>query len=374
MKPSRINPKPGNQFWKHFGPTLLVLGVTVAFTLLVLATNQWNPLAFVRLGTRYSQGDPHGTIGYDGQFVYHIALNPLNAAPYLDLPAYRYQRILYPLTVGLVSLSQPALIPWVLIGLNILALAAGTYIIGLLLARQRLSRWYAVTVGLFAGQLVSLRLALNEPFSLTLAIAALYAFETERPRWGACFLALSVLSKETALAFVGGYLFYFLLKKQWRLLTETGLISLGPFVLLQIVLWFAFGQIGLRSGGHGATAFSFIPFGGLLAFGLNEPETLIIVLLMLGPLVIIPTAALIVVLVRYFWRKQFTPVAIILVLHVIMIITLPFSTYADLPGVLRLSSGLVVATVAFAAVARSRKILNYSALWNASLVYLRFFG
>jgi hypothetical protein len=361
------------KFWKHYGPTLVVLVVITAFTILVLATNQWDPMAFVRLGTRFSQGDPNGTIGYDGQFVYQIALNPLGAAPHIDIPAYRYQRILYPFSARLVSLGQPDIIPWAMIGLNIVALTVGTYVMGLILAHKRLSRWYAVTVGLFAGQLVSLRLAVNEPFSLTFAIVAIYTFETERPRLGAIFLALSILSKETALAFVGGYLLYFFIKKQWRLLIETGLISLGPFLLLQLVLWFAFGEIALRSGGEGATDFSFIPFGSLVAFGLSDPETFTTVLLMLGPLLLIPTVALMVSLARYFWRKELTPVAIILALHVIMIAMLPFSTYVDLPGILRLSSGLVVATVAFAAVTRSRKTLNYSALWNASLVYLRFF-
>ncbi|MFC1975647.1 AZOBR_p60025 family cell surface glycopolymer formation protein [Chloroflexota bacterium] len=364
---------PPNKFWKYYGPTLVVFIVATAFALLVLATNQGDPMAFVRLGTRFSQGDPNGTTGYDGQFVYQIALNPVGAGPYIDIPAYRYQRILYPLTARLVSLGQPEIIPWVLIGLNIIALAGGTHVMDLILARKRLSRWYAVTVGLFAGQLVSLRFAVNEPFSLTFALLAIYAFETERPRPGAILLALSVLSKETALAFAGGYLLYFFIKKQWRLLIETGLISLAPFLLLQAILWFAFGEIALRSGGEGATAFSFIPFGSLVAFGLNDPETFTAVLLMLGPLILLPTLALMVSLSRYFWRKELAPVAIILALHVIMIATLPYSTYVDLPGILRLSSGLVVATIAFAAITRSRRMLNYSLLWNASLVYLRFF-
>src|SRR5664279_5428507 len=36
-----------------------------------------------------------GAAGYDGQFTYDIAANPLHAAPKLDVPAYRYQRILH---------------------------------------------------------------------------------------------------------------------------------------------------------------------------------------------------------------------------------------------------------------------------------------
>jgi len=362
------------KFWSRFGPTVLVVVVAIGFVLLVLAAHQWDPMAFVRLGTRYSQGDPNGTIGYDGQFVYQIALRPFGAAPYLDISAYRYQRILYPIVGRMVGLGQPSLISWALIGLNVLALAAGAHVMGIILAERGLSRWYAVTVGVFAGQLVSLRLDVNEPFSLAFALLGIHAFEKKQRRWGAVYLALSMLSKETALAFVGGYLAYFLLKGCWRAFIETGLISLGPFALLQAVLWRAFGEIGLRSGGHEATAFSLIPFGGMFAFASDNLETSLTALLILGPLVLLPSLALTASLLRTFFRRDFSPVAIILALHIIMMATLPFSTYVDLPGLLRLTSGLVVATVAFAAITQSHRILNYSALWIASLVFLKFFA
>ena len=77
--------------------------------------------------------------------------------------------------------------------------------------------------------------------------------------------------------------------------------------------------------------------------------------------------------VRTFFKWEFSPVAIALALHIVMMATLPYSTYVDLPGMLRLTSGLVVATVAFGAVTRSRRLLNYSALWIASLAFLKFF-
>jgi hypothetical protein len=361
-----------NKSWTQLGPTILVLSVAIGFALLVLAAHQWDPMAFVCLGTRYSQGDPNGTIGYDGQFVYQIALHPLDAAPYLDIPAYRYQRILYPIIGRIAGLGQPSLIPWALIGLNVLALAAGTHVMGIILAERGLSRWYAVTVGIFAGQMVSLRLDVNEPFSLAFALLGIHAFEKKQRRWGAVYLALSMLSKETAFTFVGGYLAYFMLRGYWRALIETGLIGLGPFALLQAVLWRAFGESGLRPGGHGATTFSLIPFGGMFAFAPDNSETFLTILLILGPLVLLPSLALTANLLCTCFKRDFSPVAIILALHIIMMATLPFSTYVDLPGVLRLTSGLVVATVAFAVVTQSHRMLNYSVLWIASLVFLKF--
>jgi hypothetical protein len=139
------------------------------------------------------------------------------------------------------------------------------------------------------------------------------------------------------------------------------------------VLWLAFGQLGLRSGGQGATGFSLIPFGGLLAFKPGDTATLVGILVILGPLMVLPSLALAVSLARTFLQGSFSPLAFALALHVVMMATLPFSTYVDLPGMLRLTSGLVVATVAYAAVARSRRTLNYSALWLGSLAFLKFF-
>lgn len=373
MKTSERKPTTVKNIWKQFGPSLIVFIIAISFALVVLAVNQWDAMAFVRLGTRFSEGDPNGTTGYDGQFVYQIAIDPLGAVPYIDIPAYRYQRILYPLVARWLSLGQPQVIPWMLIALNIVALTTGTYVMSLLLAQNRLSRWYALTVGIFAGQLVSLRLSVNEPFSFAFALLGIYAFETGRPRPGAIFLALAVLSKETALLFVAGYLLYYLIKKQWRYFIEVGLISLTPFIILQAILWITFGEVGVRSGGEGATAFNVIPFGSLLAFGLADPQTLTTVLIMLGPLIILPTVALIVVIIRFFRHHDPIPVALILAFHLFLMVTLPFSTYVDLPGVLRLTSGLVVSTIVFATMIRSRKILGYSTLWIASVAYLRFF-
>ncbi|MCB9098313.1 MAG: hypothetical protein H6632_02150 [Anaerolineales bacterium] len=358
----------------NLAPALVVAVVSITYLLLILWFNQWDPLTFVRLGTRYGQGDPNGTIGYDGQFAYQMALRPLGATPYLDIPPYRYQRMLYPLTARLAAFGLPQLIPWALLGLNLTALAVGTFIMSQLLMWHKLNPWYALPVGLFAGQLVSLRLDLNEPFALTFALLAVYAFAKDRSRWGAVFLALSMLSKETSIAFVGGYLLYFFLKRQWRRLIETGLMSLGPFALVQLVIWLNFGEIGVRSGGQGATSFSWIPFGGMFAVGFDNLQTLVVVLLILGPLILLPCLALTVNLVRFFRQGHLSPLALVLGLHIVMLATLPFSTYVDFPGVLRLTSGLVVAALAYAASVRAPKILNYAMLWLASIPLLIFIG
>ena len=171
---------------------------------------------------------------------------------------------------------------------------------------------------------------------------------------------------------MGGYLIYFLIKTRWRPFVKTGIISLGPFLAWQIILWQNFGEFGLRSGGQGATTFSLIPFGGMFAFPKENIEFFLTGFAILAPLVLLPCLALTPGLLSALFRRDNGPPAIILALHVLMMAVMPFSTYVDLPGVLRLTSGLVVSTLIFAAFQRSRRILNYSTLWLASAALLTF--
>src|SRR4051812_3536269 len=65
--------------------------------------------------------------GYDGQFAYFLALDPVNARYYMDRDAYRYTRILYPITARLVALGNREWVLLALILVNWLAITAGTW-------------------------------------------------------------------------------------------------------------------------------------------------------------------------------------------------------------------------------------------------------
>ncbi|MGD8760431.1 MAG: hypothetical protein PVJ07_09290, partial [Anaerolineales bacterium] len=77
---------------------LITLLLTAAYVVWRLAGAGWDPIGLVELGTRFSEGDPSGTEGYDGQFTYYMAVDPspASALEKLDDPPYRYQRILFP--------------------------------------------------------------------------------------------------------------------------------------------------------------------------------------------------------------------------------------------------------------------------------------
>jgi hypothetical protein len=105
--------------------TILALGYALAVVL-----TQGGPLALVTIGERFADGDPlveSGSEGYDGQFVYYIARDPSDAARFLDVPAYRFQRILLPVLGRALALGQTLLLPWALLAINVAALASGTW-------------------------------------------------------------------------------------------------------------------------------------------------------------------------------------------------------------------------------------------------------
>jgi hypothetical protein len=112
---------------------------------------QGDPLVFAEIGTRFADGNPNGSEGYDGQFFYYIATNPATAPPKIDVPAYRFQRILYPLLARWLAWGNSQLIPWLLIIINLAALTGSVWLVEQLLARCRVSRWYALPVGLYAN-------------------------------------------------------------------------------------------------------------------------------------------------------------------------------------------------------------------------------
>src|SRR6185437_1128114 len=116
--------------------TLLALGFTLA---------RWQTWAhgkisrFILVGMHFATPSqlPPGmpvakTYGYDGQFFYRLALNPLNFhhTAYgitMDRP-YRFMRIGYPVLTWLVSAGQHFLVPVMLVAINIAAIGALGYL------------------------------------------------------------------------------------------------------------------------------------------------------------------------------------------------------------------------------------------------------
>ncbi len=332
--------------------------------------NGADPAAFAYIGTRFSEADPQGTEGYDGQFVYYIAMDPTNAAEKLDVPAYRYQRILLPAAARLIGLGQPALISWALVLTNATALVTGVAILERLLERQEVSRWYALTYGLFGGSLLAVRLDLTEPLAYGLALAGIWLAQEDRRIGAAVAFGLAALSKETALFFPAGYVLYDFLAGRYRAGVIMGAISAAPFAAWQIVLKTTLGAFGIGSGGAMATGFEIVPFMGILRIAEGGAQIFAVFLLMLVPMVVLPSLWGIGRALRDARAGYHHPYVYVLLANALVMPFVPFSTYREPLGILRMINGLVIAVILYAALRKLMRPLNYSLFWMATSAFV----
>jgi hypothetical protein len=198
-------------------PAVAALIATLAAVAFTLA--RWQTWAdghisrFILVGRHFAIPSqlPHGmpvakTYGYDGQFFYRLALNPLNFhhTAYgitMDRP-YRFMRIGYPVITWLVSAGQHSLVPVMLVAVNIAAIAA----LGWLGARFALDGGRHALAGLlvpgYFGLLTSLGRDTAEPLAAACLLAGLLAVRARRPALAAFFLAYGALTRETVMVAV----------------------------------------------------------------------------------------------------------------------------------------------------------------------------
>ncbi|MEO1443711.1 MAG: hypothetical protein AAFV33_25140, partial [Chloroflexota bacterium] len=314
---------------------------------------------------------PNEGEGYDGQFVYYIARDPLNAAPLIDVPAYRYQRILLPTLGFTLSFGQAALVPFALLAVNLAALGLGTYLLGDIFDSFRVSRWYALGYSLSLAALGTTRLTLPEVLAYGLCIAGVWLLLRERLLLCAVMFALAALARETTIVFAAGIGFYLLSQRKIGAAFTFGAVILVPFTLLQIALYAAFGSFGVGSGGGGATGFEFIPFMGVIRIlTVGGVEVFAALMALIGPFVIFPTLWGLWRCWRDFRSETWSLYTWLLLFNSAIMLFVPFSTYRETNGILRFIAGLIIAVILYAAHKRNRRALRYSTLWAITSVIL----
>jgi hypothetical protein len=303
--------------------------------------------------------DPHyhylpGTSGYDGQFAYFIALDPIHARDYLDSkspgsagPDYRYTRILYPMLARVLALGQADAIPYTLIVINWLAVAGGTLAVAAWLRRKRISPWFSLLYGIYPGIFVTVQRDLNEALAYALVALAVYLYELGSARallMAALSFALASLARETTLVFPVVYALSAWARSSStrrptvsRVLLGFAALSFGPFVLWKGFLWYWLGSIG-RSGGVYPQP---VPFRGLLSYwpwssdGVEQCVALVIPAMLC--------------LCLCFWalqRRLFRPELWALLLNILLfVVFLNTKSYVEYYASGRIATGVVLAAV-----------------------------
>lgn len=253
---------------------LLAYALSVALTL-----RHRSPEEFVHLGRVFvnkSQASPaissragsypyDGEIGFDGQFAYFLAVDPVHARSYMDSPAYRYTRVLYPLTARVLALGRADWVPWTLIFVNLAMIAAGTAALAAWLRRRGASAWYAAVYGFYPGVFITLMRDTTEVMAYGLVAVAVYLFDRLPPPLAgkaggrivpaAILFALAILTRETAAIFAIGYTLAVLasdrgawrerLSQNWRRAALFVAIWAVPIALWKLFLKFWLGSFGL---------------------------------------------------------------------------------------------------------------------------------
>ena len=190
-------------------PLLLVAAAYLIF--LVLRLQRVDVTAFIVAGEEFVERAAlpapitiQHPIGYDGQFYYRLALNPLTREPMadgikLDSPLYRHRRILYPTLTWLLALGQAHFVPTALVAVNFLALAAMGGLGGLYAQAVGKHALLGAFFALYPGFILTLARDLTEILEALFVLAALLALRRERWVLGTGLLAAAVLAKETAL-------------------------------------------------------------------------------------------------------------------------------------------------------------------------------
>jgi hypothetical protein len=217
------------------------------FSVIFLSAHSWQATAFVVFGrdsqiTRFVGPEATYVVsdarGYDGQFYYFFARHPFSfklIEQIIEAPAWRYQRLVYPFLVYILSVfGRPILVAWLLPAVNLLAILLSVYFLIKIFNRYRLSPWLSLFYGLAPGLIFSFFYDLTEPLAYCFVIIGLYYFLKEKFGWSAIFLGLAAFTKEVCLVILIGLIIWLFLERACGYLKKIILYSLP---ILLFIFW-----------------------------------------------------------------------------------------------------------------------------------------
>jgi hypothetical protein len=346
--------------------TLTVAIVVITFFLLldlkVLWSHNWDPHAFIlerRPEVPLEQG---WDIGYDAQWYYLIAVDPLGAAHKMDAPDLRYQRIIYPTLIRIISLGREDWMPWAILAINLGAATTITAILANLLSRRGVSPWFALVPVIWLGFALSMRLDLLEPLAIALALVGWITYSENKPAVGILFFALSGLTKEIGLIFPIAIACWLIRQGKWRSATWIVVGSILPYLAWQVYLrtW-----LGVSAVANAAKHLNLVPFSGFLLIK-DFPSRLLVWLWAIVPAILGGLGLT--------WDVLKKPTVLnypefyLVLFQIALVATLPNPTWLDPLAVLRTASGLLVSLLLWLAVCHRRGLPYLGAYYIPSII------
>ncbi len=350
-------------WWHRWGPLVvvaLVLGTAITVSDIYYYAGgsnlagfaQVNRISAAKFGLQRQAIDSN--IGYDGQFYFFLAYapesilinckdttSPLCAVSVGGKPELRAERIFYPMTVRVLALGQLALIPLMLLLVNVFAILIVAELIGQMAVAAGRSRWWGAAAALFCGMTFGLLRDLADPYAVMWLVLAVFLLRQERWRWAALAGAAALLTRESLIFLIPLLAIPLLAQRRWLLLAQFAAIAFVPFIAYQIVLHSLFGTWALQSGDSSAAHLVPLPFAGFW----HERRQLDFSLIALG--VVLPLAGVIGIaildIVRRGWRTLLSdPVPLSVLLYGVLLSFTYWFQWADIWGPSRLAAPAVV--------------------------------
>ena len=328
-------------------PACLVTALAyAAFTVLGLALHGGSPLWFVWIGERWSEGVIGGRTGYDGQFAYYLARDGWAALPHLDAPAYRMSRILYPLSAAALSGGRAALVPWMMVAINYVAVVAGTAALARWLAVRATSPWWALAYAGCAGLVFAYSRDCTEPLAYGLAAAGTAAWLDRRRGFGWSLLILAPLAREATVVFALCLAIAAAIARRWREVAALAVTAV-PMLAWQVYL-----TASVPAPAVGVVHLLELPLAGAFPIADLDPGR-VAALLFLA----LPVAALLPGAVAWIAREPASPFGWLIALSALLVLIAPAQSYLHVLGLGRVAVGLVAALVlAFPILSREMRI------------------
>jgi hypothetical protein len=196
-------------------PALIVAAVLALAVGSDLRAYGGNLTGFVEFGSHFVSAThpPRGAQvnsprGYDGQFFYVQALDPLllhNSTVSALRGAgegFRLQRVAYPALAFLLAAGRPGAIPFALLLINVLVLLAVAMGFAIYARRRGWSTLWALAIALMPGMVLPALRDLSDPLATASVLAGVLAWRSGR-RWPAALaLTVAVLTREVMMVVV----------------------------------------------------------------------------------------------------------------------------------------------------------------------------
>lgn len=343
--------------------------ISVFYGLFVwLRIDQFSVLWFVHLGHHFL-GSTHSsvvgtnlpaqsTLGYDGQYYYAIAADPVHAHDYLPEgnAGFLYSRPLYPLLARALSGGSISALPYSMLVINLASVMVGTLAVALWLRERNVSPWFALLYGLWPGLIFSVFRDLTEPLAFGLVAVAVLVFDPKRTRrivMASVLLGLALLTRETVLPFVVATAVTLALAdrqrtsstaRSWTTLggTRRAVVMLAACVLPLFVWRSVISSWLAKSTQERGSGLSWaIPLHGLLTYWRFDEQHWLVVGAVVMPLLIVTIAALF----KGLLRRAPVAMGLLLASVLLFIVFLPKEVYVDYASAARAALGVVLAAI-----------------------------